>query len=150
MNGYVSKPINFEKFNNELKRVLKFNKEKKAEHQRMTAQFNHNIFMQSIADDNSTALELIRIFIDKIYPESIDKIKSAIDNKDGEMLKEISHYFKGSVGYFSKRGYQLAFKLEKMGREQNFVSANEVYEELKNELDSLIPVLRDFAKKIEY
>ncbi|MBF0120077.1 MAG: transporter substrate-binding domain-containing protein [Desulfobacterales bacterium] len=148
MNGYVSKPINLEILNNEIKRVLKLNNGKKTDHLPTATQFNHDIFMQSLDNDKSAALKLIQIFINKIYPESIDKIKNAIDNKDAEMLKKTSHYFKGSVGYFSEIGQLLAFKLQQMGKEKDFLCANEIYEDLKKEVDSLIPILRNFAKNI--
>ncbi|MBF0398950.1 MAG: DUF3365 domain-containing protein [Desulfobacterales bacterium] len=146
MNGYVSKPVDFEKLNSEIKRV--FNNEKKNEHKSAAAQFNHNEFLQSVANNKSMALKLIQIFIDKSYPESIDKIKTAIDNKDGEMLKKTSHRFKGAISYFSDTGQQLAFKLQQMGEQEEFNDAKKVYEELKKEVESLISVLRDFAKKL--
>ncbi|MBF0395565.1 MAG: Hpt domain-containing protein [Desulfobacterales bacterium] len=105
--------------------------------------------MQSaLFNDKSAALKLIQFFIDNIYSEYIDKIKKAIDNKNGKHLKANSHKLKGSISFFSDLGKELSFKLEQMGERQDFINANEVYEELKKEVEKLISQLKDFINKI--
>ncbi|MBF0118647.1 MAG: PAS domain S-box protein [Desulfobacterales bacterium] len=149
MNGYISKPFNLQMLNNELKRVVNLKDELKLESQSFSTQNVQFKFMQSaLFNDKSAALKLIQFFIDNIYSEYIDKIKKAIDNKNGKHLKANSHKLKGSISFFSDLGKELSFKLEQMGERQDFINANEVYEELKKEVEKLISQLKDFINKI--
>ncbi|MBF0100009.1 MAG: response regulator [Desulfobacterales bacterium] len=151
MNGYVSKPISQERLNNELKRVVKITDDVKSEPQSnitQSVQFKEDSFINSLFNHSSLSFEVIEMFIDSTYPETIAGIKNAVDTRNAKMLEIISHNLKGFISSFSDNGKQLAIKLEKMGRKQDFVNANEVYIELKKELDSLIPLLREYSKKI--
>ncbi len=98
-----------------------------------------------VMDDMELLCEIIEIF-NEDYPKQLRKIKIAIKEGDGPLLRNAAHTIKGSISTFcAKRAFDLALKLEMMGREGDLSGADEGYvklekavEELKNALDNVI------------
>lgn len=79
--------------------------------------------------------ELIEIFRDDC-PERLGVISSAIKEKDFKALDEAAHALKGSAGNLGlTRVYELALKLEKMGKGEDISGADETFKELEEELE---------------
>jgi PAS domain S-box-containing protein len=97
--------------------------------------------------DLELARELIELFLDDC-PRLMAKIRAAIDKRDGEALMQAAHTIKGAVGYFPEsRAFDVAQRLEMMGREDDQLCAREALAELEQELKHLLPTLAAFEKE---
>ncbi|MBF0398136.1 MAG: response regulator, partial [Desulfobacterales bacterium] len=149
MNGYISKPISSKKLNLELIKVLGIKPGKRGNNQEINSknnQFNSLSIMQLVNNDIGLALNITEIFVNN-YIDIITEVKNAINNNDAEKLEIKSYKLKGEIGYFSDFGRELAFKLQQMGKNKDLLNANDIYEELKKEVETLIPLLKDFVEK---
>ncbi len=97
--------------------------------------FDRKYVMEITDGDTEFLKELIEMF-NGDYPEKLDGISNAIKDKDFNALNEIAHSLKGSSGNLGlTRVYELALKLEKMGKAKDIENAGNVLDELKEELE---------------
>ena len=62
------------------------------------------------------------------YPEMLESIKDAIDAGDPAALNESAHAFKGTLKYLAAgEAADVAFQLERMGKDENLDGADETY-----------------------
>lgn len=84
--------------------------------------------------DNSKELLKILIddFISKEYENKVIKeIDNSIKNKEGEKLSKAAHKLKGTILYFQIEDiYKMAYRIELLGKEDNFKEAENIYKEL--------------------
>jgi HPt (histidine-containing phosphotransfer) domain-containing protein len=81
--------------------------------------------------------DLIALFHDT-YPELLAAVRAAVANKDGEQLRIAAHTLKGSVGVFdATAAYDLARRLEEVGRGQNWDEARATLAELEDAVANL-------------
>jgi two-component system sensor histidine kinase/response regulator len=94
-------------------------------------------------NDQALVEELIEVFIDS-YPSQLDDISRAIDSKDPGQLQMAAHALKGVVSNFgASAAYDLALRLETMGREGTLDGAEEVFDALKKEMNRIEQYLKN-------
>ena len=78
--------------------------------------------------------ELIEIYRSD-YPQKLARIREALERGDAKTLYENAHSLKGSSGNLGlRRAYELALRIEKMGKEGRLEGVEEVLRELEEEL----------------
>ncbi len=144
MDGYISKPIEPGEF---LRVVYEA-----AEHrdvaavqtqQAPTAQLlmDREAAMERVGNDLELLQEVARLFLEE-YPESLQRIRSAIERGSARDLERAAHALKGSVSNFgAKKVVQAALELEKLGRSGTVEGAERLYQALEQELAHLEPLL---------
>jgi len=93
--------------------------------------------MEAVDGDKELVRELVNDFL-QIYPKQLDELIRAVQKSDPEMVERKAHSFKGSVGNFGvKSAQQLAYELEKMGREAKLDNADAVLNKLRLEMKKI-------------
>ena len=95
--------------------------------------------------------ELLKEVID-LYrmdaPEQIRCIRDGIEKNAATLVQDAAHALKGASGAFGKTpAYDLAFKLEQIGRSQDLSQAADVLEQLQHAVDSLENALHEELTK---
>jgi PAS domain S-box-containing protein len=94
-------------------------------------------------DDVALLDELVELFAGDC-PGQVENIASAIQGGDAKKLEESAHKLKGAVANFGARATQdLAFRLERMGREEDLERAPQTFESLCAELGRLVTYLKE-------
>ncbi|MDY6862443.1 MAG: Hpt domain-containing protein [Thermodesulfobacteriota bacterium] len=90
----------------------------------------------SLVDGDMELLcELIDLFMEGCQKHMSD-IETAIIKKDSSGLYHSAHALKGSVGNFvSNEPFNMAFELEKMGKDEDFSDSIKAYKTLEEEID---------------
>ncbi|MBF0225159.1 MAG: response regulator [Desulfobacterales bacterium] len=155
MNGYISKPINPLKLFNEINRIINkstINNDVITKVEANTPNekiFNKKEFLEIHFDNNiKLAHKMTRVFLDE-YEKIIDSIKAAIQTKDSKSLADTAHSFKGMVIYYSKKASDKAYALEKIGKSGDITNAENIFNELIELIEDLIPTLFKFCDEIE-
>jgi two-component system, sensor histidine kinase and response regulator len=107
--------------------------------------FDRNAVLARVEGDRELLRELVTLFLDE-SPGLLSEIQQSIARRDGKALERAAHTLKGSVGNFgAKRSYDVALKLEMMGRAADFTNAQEAFAQLQEEivgLDNALTALR--------
>ncbi|HEY8272220.1 MAG TPA: Hpt domain-containing protein, partial [Pseudobdellovibrionaceae bacterium] len=81
--------------------------------------------------------QVVRLFIEKC-PEQLATIREAIEQQDGELLRQTAHSIKGAIGNFTDRAaFEAARHLEQLGRDSDFSLALDGLFRLEQELQEL-------------
>ncbi len=152
MNGYISKPITSKNFSQELLRIFTGKSDVTSTiHETLPrhpeSQLNLTTLMRTVNNNMTSVLKIINLFINTTCPQYMTDIKYAIDNHDADKLAKSAHKLKGSIGYFSDVGKELAYKLELVGKQNELSTAAKLYDELKTEVDKISPLLIEFIKQ---
>ncbi len=95
--------------------------------------------------------ELLRVVVETFLAEAprlMQEIRNALAAKDPAALRIAAHTLKGSIRYFgSTRAFDLAFRLESLGRSGNLEGAEETWEQLDAEIVLLTRVLVDYLQE---
>ena len=74
----------------------------------------------------------------KLEPEQIEELRSALEQGDGEVLREKAHALKGSAANLSADGIAAAaLRLEQIGREGNLAEGEEALDALNDNVAHL-------------
>ena len=83
--------------------------------------------MEIMGEDDELLKECLDDFIDD-YPEALEGIKKAIDAGDPSALEGSAHALKGTLKYLAAgEAADIAFQLERMGKEENLDGVDETY-----------------------
>ncbi len=90
--------------------------------------------------------DLVEIFLEDC-PRLMSEIQQAVADQNGDALERSAHAFKGSVGNFTtKSPFEVAMRLELMGRQGNLGDANDALSLLEKEIARLKPVLATYGE----
>lgn len=91
---------------------------------------NIDFIKSNYKDDLDFIPELMEVYLVKSR-EKIEKLKTALLNSDGEDIRSIAHYLKGSVGAFGAKSLVDDFMaLETMGSTKNCEQAAKYFKEV--------------------
>ena len=158
MDDYVSKPIQaellFEAIENTIsdrtKPILQQQQDlaKEPGEQKLDEAFDRVRALKRVDGDIEFLLELLTLFIDH-HPNLLIGINNAITQKDSKALEYNAHTLKGSAGnFFADTVYNLALKLEIMGRNNDLSGAREEYAALETEIEQLKLAFDAFRKDL--
>jgi CheY-like chemotaxis protein len=145
MDGYVSKPIKLDELFGAIEALAptdQTNGSKRREEE-VTPVIDKREALSRVNGDAELLAELAELFL-KDYPQMMGEIEAAIGRGDGEGLSEAAHAMKGSVGNFgTKRAYEEAARLERMGQERDLKDATEACNRLASEIERLRSALNE-------
>ena len=86
--------------------------------------------------------ELLTVFLAE-FPGWWSNLKAAVECKDCEQIRTISHTIKGSMGQFgAQAGYAAALRLELAGKRGGFSEeTQEAFKQLDGEVERLMPAI---------
>ncbi|MBF0121301.1 MAG: PAS domain S-box protein [Desulfobacterales bacterium] len=153
MDDYISKPIKKDELSAVIKRCLEGLKKEQDKtdniNESTEAEQGEPIDIVEAIEIMDGNIELLKdCFNDFInnYPQLIENIKKAIDDKDSQALDKSAHRFKGTLKYLAApKGSEFAYYLEMKGKENNFDNTNELYNSLYEECLRI----KDFMLKYE-
>src|SRR5262249_59917214 len=92
--------------------------------------------------DRQLLAEISRLFVDDA-PRHLERIRQALDARDGESLRRAAHGLKGAAANFDAEGVvDAARTLEEIGRTGRFDDHEQAWQALASETHRLISVLR--------
>jgi len=95
-----------------------------------------------VGGDRELLAEISRLFVDDA-PRHLEKIRQALDARDGESLRRAAHGLKGAAANFdADRVVSAARALEEMGRAGEMDAADAAWQSLALEMERLISILR--------
>ena len=95
-----------------------------------------------VGGDRQLLAEISRLFVDDA-PRHLERIRRALDARDGEALRRAAHGLKGAAANFDAHGVVNAARaLEEIGRTGDFDDHDAAWRTLAIETDQLIGVLR--------
>ena len=101
-----------------------------------------------VGGDRELLAEISRLFVDDA-PRHLDRIRRALDVRDGEALRRAAHGLKGAAANFDAEGVVAAARtLEEIGRMQEFDAdprCEAAWRALSQETDQLISVLKTLS-----
>ena len=101
-----------------------------------------------VGGDRELLAEISRLFVDDA-PRHLDRIRHALDVRDGEALRRAAHGLKGAAANFDADGVVAAARtLEEIGRTQEFDAdprCEAAWRALSQETDQLITVLKTLS-----
>ena len=98
-----------------------------------------------VGGDRALLTDMIRLFAEDA-PRTVDRIRSAIDARDGDALRRAAHALKGAAGNFESSALvHVARTLEEFGQAGRLDEADARWRELTIEMDRLMARLTTFA-----
>ncbi len=147
MVDYVSKPINPEALFSAIDKVVPKSqygiKQKQPRPVQAPQIFSPKTFdlsgtMETVLGNEDLFREIAGMFINDCS-DYIARIKAGITGNDAGILEREAHNLKGAVGNFSaKKSYDLASRLEKLGKEGKMTMAEEELSNLENAINEFV------------
>jgi signal transduction histidine kinase/HPt (histidine-containing phosphotransfer) domain-containing protein len=101
--------------------------------------------LKAVDGDSELLADVARIFLSET-PRLLDEIEGAIARTDAPLLRRAAHTIKGGLRLFgADTAYDLACRLEQLGREGDVQAAGEPFENLKQAAVALQQDLSSFA-----
>jgi len=150
MNHYVTKPIDQKKLFEAIESF--FSKSPSNEPLLMNEthavlSFDPDVVLKRVDGDRELLKEVADIFLEDT-PRLLADLRNAIIRGDARALERTAHSLKGSVGNFgARRASEAAGALEQMGRQGDFVRAQESFAQLDHQLGLLGPALEALLKE---
>ncbi len=93
--------------------------------------------LERVQNDHDLLLELVDIFL-KDCPEKIKALNEAVQTKNFETLKEVSHSLKGASGNLSaKKIYETCLTIEQKTKNHNLDGIEEILMKLDRQINDL-------------
>jgi HPt (histidine-containing phosphotransfer) domain-containing protein len=97
-------------------------------------------------NDPALAKELAGLFVDEC-PGWLAELAGAVERGDAAVAARAAHTIKGAVDHWgAARAFDLALRLERLGRDDKLERARALVPELGRALDELVPALRAYAE----
>jgi HPt (histidine-containing phosphotransfer) domain-containing protein len=103
--------------------------------------------LEHVAGDRQLLRELAGVFVGEA-PQMMGAIRDAMAARDAPRLKRAVHTLKGAAGTFGARAaFDAALRLEKIGGSGDLSEADAAWEELRQAVERLLPVLAGFVEQ---
>jgi HPt (histidine-containing phosphotransfer) domain-containing protein len=148
MDGYVSKPLKANELLAAMEQVVMLHSESTGPAADRSIDkgkiFDRKQALASVDGDVEFLRVITGIFLEE-YPKKMAEIDAAIDLGDATRLNHAAHSLKGSVSHFGAHcAFDLALRLEMMGKEKDLKEAGGVFNSLAKEMERLRTALLDF------
>ena len=109
-----------------------------------------NEVLQRVQNDRELLIELFNIFFEDC-PGKMSNLKSAVQKKDFNSIRDIAHSMKGASGNISaKKIHNSFFKIEQMGKNSDLNGIDGLIKDLEEQIKELkkitLQVEQDFKK----
>jgi len=145
MNEYLTKPLDPRQLCLVVEQIAEGRPAAGDGHSAATQAVAPDISLQVLArvgGDRQLLAEISRLFVDDA-PRHLERIRHALDARDGEALRRAAHGLKGAAANFDADGVVNAARaLEEIGRTGDFDNHDAAWRSLAIETDQLISVLR--------
>ena len=158
MDEYVSKPIKPETLFSVIDKVARKSRSEKEQKRTQSSKgsktlspktFDMSGAMETVLGDKDLFREIAGMFIETC-PDYIAGIKEGIAGNDGGVLEREAHSLKGAVGNFGAReAYEVAHRLEKLGKEGEMATAAGELSNLENALNALASEMKIVLQEME-
>ena len=140
MDEYLTKPLDSRRLCALVESLVSTSRAPRDDASMMTEQV-----LARVGGDHELLAEISRLFVDDA-PQHLERIRAALDARDGDSLRRAAHALKGAAANFDADGVVNAARaLEEMGRSGSFEDHDQVWRELMTETERLISVLRAVA-----
>ncbi len=103
--------------------------------------FDRALALSRVEGDEELLGELARLFLAEL-PGMLERLRAAVSEKSPSAVASEGHALKGAVANFgAARATNLAFSIERMGRQENLTGAEDEFRELEIALDALTAAL---------
>ena len=110
-----------------------------------TRAWSADALLARVGGEAEIACELAGLFINEC-PRMLEAVRNSVAAGSAQEIRRSAHLFKGSVANFTETGAAAAaLELEIIGREDRLQDAPAALARLEQELESLLPQLREFA-----
>jgi two-component system, sensor histidine kinase and response regulator len=145
MDSYLTKPIRARELLKSIKNLMSDLAETAPGVLGLAAQerlLNHSALLYCVGGNPELLRSVIEVYI-KSCPDLITQIRSAITGGDGDALRVAAHTLRGAASNFlTASAIETVIRLEQMGRESEFLSAEGELMILEEEIARLAPELR--------
>jgi two-component system, sensor histidine kinase and response regulator len=101
--------------------------------------------LERFTGDRDLLREVATAFVEHL-PVLLAELDQGLSRSDADAVQRAAHSLKGSVGNFAHtRSFELALRLEQIGRSGNLDGAAEVCAELHRGLEELVSLLGEFT-----
>ena len=146
MDEYVSKPIDSEKLFNAMEELTGAFGKKGASND-VTPALDEESLLEAFDGDWNFLREVVDVFLND-YPDLMDDLHAANRDRDPDILMRAAHSLKGMLRNFqAESAAEVAFELEKKGREAEFDDVPEAIKILADRVAHLGRKLREFLKQ---
>jgi len=91
--------------------------------------------LEMVGGDMELLQEVVAVFLEEDYPRQLAALKEGLAGDDAKTVGDAAHGIKGALASFGGRtGYQVALKLETMGRSGTLTGARELALRLESEV----------------
>ena len=110
----------------------------------VAAELDRAAVLENFMDDEELLFESIDLFLERAAAR-MDSLKAGIEARDPDVIMPEAHTLKGMIGIFSTGdAFERAKKIELKGREKITDGVDEDFQELENEMNSLLAALREW------
>ena len=155
MDDYISKPIRRAALKEVIERVVdRFidTKDEASESGEATLAETENMILdeaellEECDNDKEMLGKMVEIF-ERDSAERVPKLRAAIESGDSATVKAEAHALKGGIGtFFAQAAFDVAYKLEDMGANDDLAGAAETLATLEEQLDSLRQKLNELIR----
>jgi CheY-like chemotaxis protein len=111
------------------------------------AKIDKELLLQAFDGDWSFLREVVEVFLSD-YHRLMDDLRRAFEEKDSDTLMRAAHSLKGMLKNFqAEPAAEIAYRLEKMGKAENFDGIPAVIEELAGQIAEVDKTLRGILKQ---
>jgi signal transduction histidine kinase/CheY-like chemotaxis protein len=143
--GCVFKPIDVDALHTEIERVVPA-RAADAPPAAPSSLFDPALGLMRAGNDPALAKELAGLFADEC-PGWLAELTGAVERGDAAVAARAAHTIKGAVDHWgAARAFDLALRLERLGRDRKLERARALVPELGRALDELVPALRAYAE----
>jgi PAS domain S-box-containing protein len=145
MDGYLTKPIKASEFYDAIEALVSSGEPEAGDGPAGAADPPADLSQLLVNTGGDVELldELVELFAQD-SPNQVENIAAAIQEGDAKKLEESAHKLKGAAANFGARATQdVAFRLERMGREGDMERAPRIFEDLCAELGRLMAYLKE-------
>ena len=125
MDQYISKPINMNQLYETVESAVPLVKNRSHEVVSlldMSEGIDKTRLLHQVDGDEALLDELVEIFVSD-SPSTLKEIRTAIEQRDAELLRISAHSLKGAIGNFAaEKAFQAAMKLESIGRAGRWIA----------------------------
>lgn len=144
MDAYIAKPVQARELLTVIEQTVPQPGETAQERQPQPATLEIIDWKRGLAaaDGDSTLLhDLLRIFANEA-PAALDKLRSAVEMKDGAAIERAAHTLKGAVSNFGAEAVvQAALNIEIMGRQRDLEHAEEAFRSVEQKIRRVLAAI---------